>query len=353
MKLFTVGPVEMSKEICSVGGEQLPYFRTQEFSEIMLDIKKRYLELVDASEDCYFIPLTASGTGAMEASVMNVLDKKDKVLVISGGSFGKRFEEICECHEIPYESLILPFGTVLEKEMLLPYENKGFTALLVNIHETSIGQLYDIKMLGDFCLKNGMYFIVDAISSFLADPLSMKEHHIDVLITSSQKALALAPGMSFVVVSNDVWKNCIEKKEKKSLYFDFQDHAKNMERGQTPFTPAVGIILQLSERLKELDKMGLEKIIDLHAGRAAYFRQKCTENGIKFMQYPKSNALTPLYFPERNAKDIFNKLKDKYGLMLTPNGGDLSDVLLRVGHLGNLQYEDYDRVINALKEELK
>ena len=137
---------------------------------------------------------------------MNCLDKDDRVLVIDGGSFGHRFVELCRLHQIPCEVLELKFGDALTAERLQAYDGKGFTALLVNIHETSTGQLYDGKMLSEFCRKNNMYFIVDAISSFLADPISVREWGIDVLILSSQKGLALPPGLSAIVLSGRMMK---------------------------------------------------------------------------------------------------------------------------------------------------
>lgn len=351
MKLFTVGPVEMYSDSLEVGGNQLPYFRTNEFSEIMLEIEKNFLTLMQAPEKSNLVILTTSGTGAMEVAVMNAMTKEDKALVISGGGFGKRFAEICEIHSIPYDELKLEFGETLTRDRLEEYSNQGYTALMVNIHETSTGQLYDAKMLGDFCKKNNMLYIVDAISSFLADEFNMEEIGADLVITASQKALALAPGLAFIVV-NERMKKIISENHVASLYFDMKRYFLDMERGQTPFTPAVGIVLQLQKRLEILTEKGIEKSISEHAERADYFRRLCEENNIKVLDVPLSNALTPIYFPENNAKTVFETLKNTREIMLTPNGGELSGKILRVGHLGNLKLEDYDNVISNLKEVL-
>lgn len=352
MKLFTVGPVDMYEETLKIGGEPIPYFRTDEFSDIMLDIEKKFLSLLHAPVDSRLITLTASGTGAMEAVVLNALKEEDKVLVIEGGSFGKRFGEICELHKIPHDSLVLEFGEALTEDKLRCYEGKGYTALLVNIHETSIGQLYDYRMLGDFCKRNHMYYIVDAISSFLADELDMEAAGIDVVITASQKALALPPGLSFAALSPRILEERVKLLPVKSMYFDFKDYLLNMERGQTPFTPAVGIVLQLKQRIDELYKCGVDACIEHHRKLAVTFRDMCKDAGIPVVAFPKSNALTTILFPEANALSVFEIMKDKYGKMLTPSGGEIGKKVLRVGHLGKMELADYEALIRELKEVL-
>lgn len=353
MKLFTVGPVDMYDETLQIGGEPIPYFRTSEFSEIMLMVEKKFLSLLNAPENSRLVTLTASGTGAMEASVLNVLGPEDKVLVVNGGSFGKRFADICKLHNIPHDVINLEFGDVLTKERIGEYDGKGYTALLVNIHETSIGQLYDYKMLGDFCKRNNMLYIVDAISSFLADELDMEASGMDVVITASQKALALPPGLSFVALSPRIIETRVNVLPVRCMYFDFKDYLLNMKRGQTPFTPAVGIILQLVQRINDIYERGVASEIKHHENLAKAFRKMCEASEIKVVEFPKSNALTTIEFPNENALEVFNIMKDKYKKMLTPSGGDIGRKVLRVGHLGNVQLSDYEELIEELKEVLK
>lgn len=353
MKLFTVGPVDMYKETLKIGGEPIPYFRTDEFSQVMFDIEEKFLKLLNAPDNSKLITLTASGTGAMEAAVLNCLSEQDKVLVIEGGSFGKRFAQICELHKLPYDSLVLEFGDTLTEDRLEAYDNKGYTALLVNIHETSVGQLYDYKMLGDFCKRNNMYYIVDAISSFLADELNMEDSGMDVVITASQKALALPPGLSFVAVSPRMLKERVESLPVKCMYFDFKDYLLNMERGQTPFTPAVGIVYQLKQRIDDIYERGVESEIEHHKELAEKFRAMCVAAGIPVVKFPKSNALTTIEFPQGNALDVFKIMKEKYEKMLTPSGGEAGKRVLRVGHLGDCRVSDYEELITELKEVLK
>lgn len=346
MKLFTVGPVEMFENIKEMGKDQIPYFRNAYFSDVMKELDYNLKTLFHMSPNDKNIFLTASGTGAMEAVVMNCLSEKDKVLVISGGGFGERFEELCRIHNIPYEVLRIPYGESFCEEALKKLEQKEYTAMLVNIHETSIGQLYPITILSEFCQKKQMMFIVDAISSAFADEIDFSEYAIDVMIYSSQKALALAPGISVVALKESVVKNRIGQ-NMHSMYFDFSAYLENMERGQTPFTPAIGILLQMHIMVKELVQMGLEKKVAYTNFIAEDFRKKLQKAHFKMPDYPLSNALTPILF-KGDAEVYYRKLIEDYDITVNPCGGKLKSEMLRVGHMGNLKVEDNDLLIDAL-----
>ncbi len=250
---FTVGPVMSDEMVRAVGAEQVPYFRTPEFSEIMLENERLMKRFAKAGEDARVVFITGSGTASMEAAVMNVFDENDKVLVVNGGSFGQRFVDLCQIHEIPYEEIHLEAGCVLKKEQLDIYNGKGFTGFLINVHETSTGVHYDMEMIGSFCKKNGIFLVADAISSFLADEFDMKALGVQIMITGSQKALACPPGVSVMVLSAEAVKR-VENRNVRCMYLNLKSALKNGERGQTPFTPAVGILRQINMRLKEIEK---------------------------------------------------------------------------------------------------
>lgn len=351
---FTVGPVQSEEYICAVGGEQVPYFRTPEFSEIMLENEALMKKFTHAPEGSRVVFLTGSGTSGMEATVMNMFTEQDKLLVINGGSFGARFVEICEIHEIPHEVIKLEAGHNIKKEMLDAYEGQGFTGLLVNIHETSTGVRYDMNLLSEFCQRNQMYFIVDAISSFIADDINVEKSAIDIMITGSQKALAVAPGIAVVVMSPRAVER-INSNKVKSLYFDLKGALKDGERGQTPFTPAVGILRQINARLREIDKEGIEAETAKVAALANYFREAIKEFPFEIVSESLSNAVTPLSPTKEgvSAYKIFTTLKDEYNIWVCPNGGAMAEKIFRVGHIGALTKADYDQLIDALKDMQK
>ena len=347
---FTVGPVMSSDAVRAIGADQVPYFRTAEFSDVMLENEKLIRKFAKASDDSRVVFLTGSGTAAMEAGVMNCLNKEDKALVVNGGSFGHRFVQLLELHDVPHTEIVLGHGKALKKEMLDQYEGKGYTAFVVNLHETSTSVHYDIDMISDFCKRNGMFLLVDSISSFLADEFNMEKLGVDVMLTGSQKALACPPGVSVIVLSPKAIAR-IENNNPKCMYFDLKDALKNGERGQTPFTPAVGILRQINARLKEIDAEGgvseeNKKIAEL----AADFREKIKGLPFEIVSEAMSNAVTPLHPTTANAYDIFLTLKDEYGIWVCPNGGDMKDTIFRVGHIGALTKEDNTTLVNAFRD---
>lgn len=349
MKLFTVGPVEMDPVIREVGSMALPYFRTAEFSELMLRLSDQFVSMLHAGPGSQGIFLTASGSGAMEAAVSSVFcADRDKLLIINGGSFGERFVELSRHYRIAHEVLELPFEEDLTREMLEPYRNLGFTGLLVNHHETSIGKAYDLEMLGQFCRDEGLYFIVDAVSSFLSEEIQMDDWSIDLVLTASQKALALPPGLSLVACSERLIKERIFEGEGSSYYLSLKQASMNQSRGQTPFTPALAIIYQLEKRLDSILANGVESEYLHKKTLAEHFRSRAVDLGYKIPTFKKSNSLTPLLTQPIGAYDLFLELKDKYGLVLTPSGGAYRDRLTRVGHMGYLSTDDLDELLERL-----
>ena len=347
---FTVGPVMSSKEVCSIGALQVPYFRTAEFSEIMLENEKYMLQYTKAPVGSKTVFMTCSSTGSMEAVIMNCFTPKDKVLIINGGTFGQRFVDICEIHEVPYVALELEHGRKLTKEKLYEYDDQDFTGLLVNVDETSTAVLYDTKMLGEFCKKNNLFFVCDCVSSFLADPFDMEECGADVMITGSQKVLACPPGISIIVLAPKGIER-VESSNVRTMYFDLKNALKNQERGQTPFTPAVGILLQINERLKEIDRNGgADAEVNKVAAQARDFREKIKDLPFELVSESPANGVTSVHPTTADAYEIFLKLKDEYGIWICPNGGEMKNTIFRVGHIGALSHDDNTTLVNAFKD---
>lgn len=347
---FTVGPVMCSDEVLEVGGEQVPYFRTPEFSNLMFENEQLMLNFSKAAEDSKVVFMTNSSTGSMEAVVMNCFQSSDKVLVIDGGNFGHRFVELCEIHNVPHIDIKLYPGQKLTKEILYEYESQELTGLLVNIDETSTGVLYDSEMIGDFCRRKNIFYVCDCVSSFLADPFDMNHCGADVMITGSQKVLACPPGISIIVLSPKAVERVINRKVN-SMYFNLANALKDMERGQTPFTPAVGILRQINARLKEIESSGgADSEIARVASQAEDFRNKMQGLPLEFVSESPANAVTSVHPINADAYDIFIRLKDEYGIWICPNGGAWKNRIFRVGHIGYLNHTDNTTLINALKD---
>lgn len=250
---FTVGPVMSDPDIIEVANCSTPYFRTPEFSEVMKENERLLLQFLHAPENSRCIFLTASGTGSMESCVMNILNDSDRVIVINGGSFGHRFVELCDLHNLNYTEVKCEFGHQLRLEQLRGLEDH--TALLINMHETSSGVLYDMKTVSEFCKANNILLIVDAISAFLSDEIDMTKLGAVAVITGSQKALAVQPGISMIALATGAIER-IEKNKEVCMYLSLKQALKNGERGQTPFTPAVTTLFQINKRLHKINRGG-------------------------------------------------------------------------------------------------
>jgi aspartate aminotransferase-like enzyme len=343
--IFTPGPVKMSDEILEVGAKQTPYFRNCEFSDVTYACEKGLIEMVNAPEGSKVIFLTASGTAGMESVVMNLLTNEDNALVVHGGGFGGRFVDICKVHEIPHHDFKVSNTNLHDIETLAPKEN--FTSLIVNAHETSVGHLYDLAAMGAYAKKNNQFFIVDAISMLVTDPIDMTAQNIDVVIASSQKGLALPPGLTMVILTP----KALEKvQDVQSLYFNFKDYLSNGERGQTPYTPAVTIMLQLEARLAQINRRGgVQQSIKRAQDIAAYFREEIKALPLKAYTPYMPNAMTTLSPTDgKSAMDIVNGLEDGYKVMVCPNGGAERETIFRVSHMGDMTRAYTDVLINAL-----
>ena len=345
--IFTPGPVRMSEEILQVGAKQTPYFRNQKFSEVTFACENGLLELVNAPQGSKVIFLTASGTAGMEAAVMNLLNRDDNALVVNGGGFGARFVDICATHGVPHTDFKVKETNLSDIAVLAPEGN--YTALIVNGHETSLGHIYDLDALGDYATKNEMLYIVDAISMLVTDPLDMQQSNIDVVIASSQKGLALPPGLTMVILAP----RALQRVQTiNSLYFNFKDYLSNGERGQTPYTPAVTIMLQLEARLNQIKaRGGVAQSIANAKEVADYFRQSI--KGLPLREYTPymPNAMTALAPTDgRSAMDVVNDMENDYKVVVCPNGGPERDIVFRVSHMGEVTKEYTDILIDALHD---
>ncbi len=349
MKLFTIGPVEMYPSTRTIRDKGFVHFRTDEFSEIVKETLKKLSHLLGNKEENSLIYMAASGTAAMEATVENCVNENDKVLVINGGAFGHRFCELLRYHNKNFDSIDLAWNEALEEKHLAKYERKDYTMLFVNLHETHTGQLYNIKMLSDFCRRNNLLLVVDAISAFLADEYDMEKYGIDLTIISSQKGLCLSPGMSFVSFSKRMIEKVMANKLTSSKYFDFKDYLINIPRGQTPYTPPVCVMYELADMMNLIEKEGGKsgRLKNVKT-KCDYFRKKAKEAGLKIPEYPLSNMLTPVIIENADAYEVIQVLKNKYRLFVNPCGGDMASTLLRVSHIGNTTISDIDDLIEKL-----
>jgi len=349
--IYTPGPVKMASDTLRLGGMQTPYFRNAEFSHLVLESESMLLKLANAPDGSRCVFITASGTGAMEAAVINLLSPDRPVGIVNGGSFGQRFVDICEVHRVPVKEAKVDRDPLTDGVALAKL--KGVEALLINAHETSVGHCYDLQATGRWCRGQGALHIVDAISLFVTDPLDMQADGIDALIISSHKGLALPPGLAMVLLSP---KALARVHQSGSYYLDFAMHLRDGERGQTPFTPAVSIVLQLHQRLVQIHAEGASVLWQRTAELASYFRKQVSALPLHFYSLHMPNAMTALELGSHarlNAVQVVQALDFQYGCVVAPNGGALRERVFRVSHMGAVDCEDMDRLVSALTSVLE
>lgn len=337
-----VFPGNIEPEISLIASQPIPYMRTAAFSAIVKSSEQMLLNLIGCPNG-RIIFYTASGTGAMDAVVANYVSRSNRIFIISGGSFGDRWRNICDYYNLPSTLYKIPFAQDidyedLEREVAL----KRPEIFLCQHHETSTGQLFNLKKISAICKKYNVSLVVDVISSFLADPLNMSDLGIDICITSSQKGLNIAPGLSFVILSDRLSSVTFKAN---GYYFDFKENLKNLQRGQTPYSPATTLFLQLHERLKRDVACGVDTIISTVRKRALYFRSLCKQYGWKVPAETPSNCITG-FFVNRNADILFEKMIEK-GFYIMPGG---TPGYFRVSHLGIQDEESLSELARTIHQ---
>jgi len=348
-RLLVPGPVEISDEVRRAGAERLPYMRTASFSALTFEVVAGLRRVVETAGEVLL--LTASGTAAMEAAVLALFRPRDRVLVIVGGTFGRRFAEICRIHEVDCDTLDLEPGRDLDlAEFEARVRGAAYAGVLVNAHETSTGALYDIEGMGRVLRGTPALFLVDAIGTVCADPYRMDAWGVDATVFSTQKGLALPPGMAFVALGPRARERALGA-PRRSLYLHLADYLKDAERGQTPYTIAVGLMLQLRERLRRLAAGGIEAEVAATRRRALRFRKGIEGLPVEVLPQRPSNALTALrLLTDRiTAPEVVRRLDEEYGLVVAPNPPPLRDRVFRVAHLGAQTDDDVESAIRALQ----
>lgn len=324
-----VFPGDLDKEIAAIGSQPIPYMRTDEFSKINLESESILLDLIHC-EGGRTIIYTGSGTGAMSAVVENYVSTKRKAIAINGGSFGKRWVSLCEYYGVPVVDFKVPFAKDIDyDELERTVEAERPEVFLCQHHETSTGQIFNLKRISEICHRHNVSLVVDVISTFLAEELDMDAFGIDICVTSTQKGLNIPPGLSILFISKRLKGY---EYAHRGYYWDFEDNLNNLKRGQTPFSPATLIYLQLNARLRQLKEQGGESYnISQVRHRAEVFRKECRKYGWAMPAENPSYAITAIQTKDTAERRIFRGLIERYETYIMP--GSLSG-FYRISHMG-------------------
>jgi len=347
IKNFTPAITNMSPEILHIASKQPGYFRTHEFAEIVKESEERILDLIDCRKGRVAF-ITSSGTGAMDAAISNIVGNKEKVLIINGGSFGQRWVDICDFYSINYtefKTQELNINDLKDLKDLVAHNQPDY--ILMQATETSTLQRFNVEKVGHLCKENNIKLIVDAITSFAIDDFNMDEFNVDVAILSSQKGLALTPGLSMIVIKNtDIINNA-----SRSYYFDLKNYIfDDLTDVGLPFTPNLIAIEQLHYQLGIMKQKGIENVIKSVNDKALKFRRIIKERNLplKIETAELSNCGTLFHTEKTDVKQFFEKMKN-VGIFFTPTGGE-NGKKFSVGHLGEQSEEDMMLFIDKIEE---
>jgi len=350
--LMIPGPTPVAQAVLRACSKPMINHRGPEFAQLQ-DECNRGLKAAFKTQ-CDILTLTCSGTGAMEAAVVNVLSPGDKALCLSIGAFGDRFAQIAETFGAQVERMNFDWGTAVDEKKvaarLKQDSSREIKAVLVTHNETSTGVTNDLAVIAAAVREHGALLLVDAVSSLVAMDLRADEWGIDIVAAASQKAFMLPPGLAFVSMSERAWAANAQAKMHR-YYFDLKKAKEFMDKKQTPWTPALPQMYGLKEGLRLIEEEGLENCFARHRRLGSAVRAACAAMGLKLFADPKyaSNAVTAIIAPDGIApKQIRSLLLDKYGVVLAGGQGKVQDTVFRIGHLGYVNETDIITTLAAL-----
>ena len=348
------GPTPVPDEVLQAMAKQMINHRGPEFVQALNEVTAKLKQIFQTKGDV--LVLTGAGTGGLEAAIVNTLSPGDKVLSTSIGVFGDRFTKIAQQFGAEIIALDFEWGKAADIDTIrraLQDEPK-IKAVLVTHNETSTGVTNDLASISSVVKEFDKLLLVDAVSSLGSIDLPVDDWHCDVTVTGSQKAWMVPPGLTMVSVSEEGWRAHAEAKMPR-FYWDFTKAKNSLEKGQTPWTPAVSIVFALQVALDMMLKEGLANIVARHArvGKAAREGIKSLGLSLFAEESHASNTVTAVAVPEGlDVKKLRKILKEEHRVVLAGGQQKLDGKIFRIGHLGWVNEKDIEAVISALKVAL-
>jgi aspartate aminotransferase-like enzyme len=351
--LMTPGPTTVPERVLRKMAEPVIHHRTSEFSGVFGEFSQRLKHIFQTQNSVLTFP--AAGTGGLESAIVNMFSEGDKVLVVCTGVFGERFAEIGRIFKLKVDTINVPWGNCITVEQIKEKFNENdYKGLIVTHNETSTAIVNPIKEIGKFMKDKEALFIVDSVSGLGGLDIQMDNWNIDVLITASQKALMAPPGLAFVGVSEKGWESA-NKSNLPKFYWDYKKARKVLEgkNPQTPYTPAVSLVLGTNEALKMIEEEGLINVFKRHELLAGKLRKETDTMGLKIFTNPNclSNNLTAYTIEEEGrAAAIKTRMEKDFNIVIAGGQAHLKGKMIRIGHMGYLNEEMIERTVAALKE---
>ena len=349
--LMIPGPTPVPESaLIELAKHPLPH-RSPEFSEIFLNCTEGLKNIALTQKAIPFI-YTASGTGAMEAVLANVLSPNLKVLSVINGVFGKRWADMAELFGADVERIVLPAGQAVKPEQIKEAleKNKDIKLVLVTFSETSTGVVNPLEEIAKIVKNSKAVLAVDAITGLGAMPLKMDEWGIDIIVSGRQKGFMIPPGLAFAWVGQRAWDLHKESKFPR-FYWDWTKAQKALEDKTTAFTPNVSLICALKETLRLMQAEGIEQTWKRHERLKQCTRRSVVAMGLELLtdDSSASSAITAIKKPDGlEVKQIRQKLKQDWQIVIADGQAELQGKIFRIGHLGFVCDRDILTGLSAL-----
>jgi aspartate aminotransferase-like enzyme len=345
-RLLTPGPTPVPEETLLELAKPVVYHRTAEMRQVMLEVLQGLQHVFQTRQS--IIPLTSSGTGGLEAAIVNTLPAKSKAICLIAGRFGERFRNIAKTFEVETVNIVVPDGQAVQLEQLAKAlaDHPDAAAVLATLSETSTGVAHDLAAFGKLVVATPALLLVDAISGLGAMECRTDDWKIDMNVTGSQKALMLPPGLAFLSVSDKAWKQIDKNDSSRAFYFDLKKYRAKLETGDTPFTMAHTLIRALAVSLKRIEAEGIENIWARQARNSAAARAGFQALGLELFASRPAHGLTVVKVPPGiDGQELLGKLEKQYGIKLAGGQEHLKGKIIRLAHMGHIDQFD---VLTAL-----
>jgi serine---pyruvate transaminase len=350
--LFTPGPTQLPAEVLEAMARPIIHHRTDEYRTQFLEMTKLLAEHLGTTQPV--LTLACSGSGAMEAAAANVLSPGDEAIVVEGGKFGDRWRVICEAYGVAARIVSVPWGrvaTVKQAEEALAAHPKA-KALFLTHSETSTGALFPANEIARAAKARGVSTIVDAITSYGVYDLDFDRSDLDCVVWGSQKGMMIPPGLGFVCFSPRGWA-LAEKARLPRYYFNLLKARSELERGDTPFTPAITLVLAARAAALLMAKEGRTQVFERHQRNADATRRAATALGLSLFAEVPSNTLTAVTVPEGvDGGAVMKTMEHRYGVKIAGGQNQLKGKILRLGHIGYYDEGDILRLVGAFESAL-
>lgn len=354
-QLFSPGPTPVPERFLLAMAGPVMHHRDPAFEKLFQEVREGLKYVFQTKNEVLLF--ASSGTGTMEGAVCNTLSPGDKALVVRGGKFGERWGELCEAYGVDFTPIDVTWGEAVDPALIEQAldATPSIKAAFVQASETSTGVMHPIKEIAEIIRgREGTILVVDAISALGVFELPMDKWGLDVVVSGSQKAFMLPPGLAFVALSDKAW-GFVERSTLPKYYFNFKKELGAAQKNQSQFTPAISLVVGLREALKMIKEEGLENVFKRHEKLAQATREAAKALGLELLA-PKSpsNALTAIKVPAGvDGKKLKKDFEDKFGLIIAGGQSQLKGKIIRIAHLGYFQPMDIIQAVSTLELTLR